>query len=81
MIPFLEYVKPCVEPNVLTPCQVEEWVGLAQKAYDCRTWSNKNCTPEQVKEASAKIENMRKELAKTPEGREKMMSSLRTAFK
>jgi hypothetical protein len=28
-IPFMQYVKPIVEPNVLTPTQVEEWIAIS----------------------------------------------------
>ena len=27
-VPYMQYVKPVVEPNVLLPAQVEEWIKL-----------------------------------------------------
>jgi len=80
-VPYLCYVKPVVEPNVLLPAQVEEWIKLSQTASNARTWSVKSATPEQVKEASMKLKAMREKVMSTPEGRKEMMDSLAKAFK
>jgi hypothetical protein len=80
-IPYMMYVKPTVEPNVLLPSQAEEWVGLSIAAENACMWSNKSASSDDVKAAKAKINNMRKEMAKTPEGKIKMRDSLIEAFK
>lgn len=73
-------IEPFVETPILTVEQVKEWTKLGRAAMAARKWSDSSLDMEQVRIASYKIDDMRAELRKTPEGWMKIFDALGTVF-
>tara|TARA_B110000285_G_C14694146_1_gene410445 strand:- start:302 stop:556 length:255 start_codon:yes stop_codon:yes gene_type:complete len=76
----MKEIEPYVETPILTLEQVQEWAKLGRAAMAARKWSDSSLDMEQVRIASYKIDDMRAELRKTPEGWMKIFDALATVF-